>query len=158
MYPRLSLLRYQPSFLEDLNGKRISNRLIPRNTGMQPITTIIPLVQLHRIRHIRTHTRTINRLILVPPLQDPHVLPPPRLLPLNTRIPITRKRRDRTTDRRVPGLLRISSNLLERGDEAVADRSLRSSCVGITADIVDAFENHDPFYAGLLDGIALVPG
>ena len=157
MYSKPSLLRYQPSLLEDLYRKSISNRLIPGNTRMQPITTIIPLVQLLRVRLIRNHTHNINREIIVPTLQNPLIHPLPRLLPFNTLIPITRKRRNCTADSRVTSRLRISSDLLERCDEAVADRCLRSSRVGITADVVDAFEDHDPFYAGLLDGIALVP-
>jgi len=158
MYSKPSLLRYQPSLLEDLNRERISNRLIPGNTRMQPITTIIPLVQLLWVRLIRNHIRNINREIIVPTLQDPLIHPLPRLLPLNTSIPITRKGRNRTTNSRVASCLRISSDLLERGNEAVADRGLRGSRVGITADVVDTFEDHDPFHAGLLDGIALVPG
>lgn len=157
-YPTLSALSHQRLLLEDLNRKGISNRLIPGNTRMQPITTIVLLIQPLRIRLIRNHTRNVNREIIVRTLQNPLIHPLPRLLPLNTLIPITRKRRNRTTNSRVTSLLSISSNLLERSDEAVADRGLRSSGVGVTTDVVDAFEDHDPFHAGLLDGIALVPG
>lgn len=141
---------------EDINRERIRNRLISCDIGVQSIATVILRIQLLWVTLTRQHTRQVHRMIKCPTRQYPLVHPFPCLLPFRSGITVPTEWHDGTTNRYIPRLLCISRNLRKGFDELVANGRLCACIVGAAADVVDTFEDHDPFGPRLVDCIALV--
>jgi hypothetical protein len=142
---------------EDINRKPIRYRLISRNIWMQPITTIILLVQHFWVTLVCQEPCQIHSMIKCPTFQDPLIDLFPRLLSLSPTIPIIPKWHNRAANRRVPRLFRIAHNLRKRCYEIVSNRSLRARAIRPAANIIDPLEDHEILDTRLIDCVALIP-
>lgn len=130
---------------------------------MQIIAPVKLAINLPRRTLTLNRLRKIHHVIKRLTFQNPLIHSLPRNLP----VPITillltgagrAKRRDGPADRKVTRLLCVGDDLRKRFDQVVADGLLGAGVGCAAADVVDADEDHDPFCADLVDGVALVAG